>query len=356
MSRIVVIGAGMVGRGLIGELFATAGWDVHFLDVAQVVIATLAQDGGYRHIVVGNDGESETWVGHVTASLSTDANAVDHVVAADLVATAVGANVLPRLAGLLVDAQRRRPDRPVNVLLCENLHDADKVLREAVVAIDADAGAQLGLVRTSIGRMIPVTAPGEPTTEVRVEAYGFLPVDAAAMRSPVPLPRRVIVDPSVPFSFYADRKLYVHNMGHFLAGLLGATRGEKYLWQAMESAEVREIVQAAMTQSAAALAQHYHQPVGPLLLHAEDLRERFRNRALGDTIDRVVRDPQRKLADGDRVQGALALCAEEGVAAPHITLAAQLGRAYAAGELWTSDQVSAALASLRREMLSQPVV
>lgn len=335
--KIVVVGAGMVGRGLIGELFGSSGWQVHFLDVNLPLIQRLDRDEGYQHLTIDTGMKESTWIGSVSASPVADTDAaVAHIAQADLVATAVGVGVLPTVAPLLSGAVTRR-GRALDVLLCENLHDADTYMRSLI----NDEPCSIGLVRTSIGRMIPNPPPGAAATETTVaaEPYGFLPVDPVAFTSDVALPSRVIRDPSVSFSYYADRKLFVHNMGHFLTALLGQAAGDRYIWQAIERPEVRSIVYPAMIEAASAVAQRHAQRLGPLLLHVEDLLYRFSNRELSDTVERVLRDPARKLAPGDRMLGAIALCDSEGVLGDHIGLGSAMGSAVLAGTPWTFDRV-----------------
>ncbi len=68
-----------------------------------------------------------------------------------------------------------------------------------------------------------------------------------------------------------------------------------------------------MEESALALTRKFHPPAGSLLANIDDLLHRFGNRALGDTILRLGRDPLRKLAPGDRLAGAAVNAAEERV-------------------------------------------
>jgi mannitol-1-phosphate 5-dehydrogenase len=333
MSRIVIIGAGMVGRGLVGELFSTSGWQVHFLDLDDALITRLNADRGYRHCVVGRDAH-DAWISRVTASsVQNHEVALEVIASADLVATAVGQHALPAVAALLalVASRRARGYPPLNVLLCENLHEADRRMRAWMLdsGLPSEDLDRLALVRTVIGRMIPV-ATGQ-ASEVRTEAYGYLPVDGAALLEPPDLPARVIVDPLVPFDFYADRKLYVHNLGHFLTALIGRSLDLGTIHEVIAEEFPRYLVRAAMIEAGTAVATRYDQPIGPLLIHVDDLLRRFANPALNDSVDRVARDPGRKLQPGDRVLGALELCRAEGVDPTHLRLAEHLGNAAVSG-------------------------
>jgi mannitol-1-phosphate 5-dehydrogenase len=168
---------------------------------------------------------------------------------------------------------------------------------------------RVGFVRASVGRMVPVM-----TEEMRegnilrvwVEAYDRLPVDADAFVGPVP--PIVNMEPVAPFEIFVRRKLYIHNLGHAVAAYHGALAGLRYIWEAMGDKVIRTASRRAMAESAAAIALEHDVDLVPLLDHADELLERFSNRALGDTVERVGRDLPRKLAPGDRILGALSLC------------------------------------------------
>lgn len=327
---VAVLGAGMVGRGLVGELFAEAGWQVWMLDVDQTLVGRLVSDRGYRHITVSGQERTEKWVPCSGAVAVSDPTAAELVAGAELVVTSVGAQRLPGLAGLLARAQRKAGD-PVDVILCENLGSADQVLRRAVSEASDDATAEaLGLARSVVGRMIPVADPG--SSDVITERFGELPIDAAALRRPHDLPARIICDQSVPFDFYEDRKLCVHNLGHFLAALLGRTAGVKHLHEAVARPDIWGLTHAVMTESAMALLARYQACPGELLAHVYDLLDRFGNQALNDSVDRVSRDIPRKLGPGERVQRSLELAAAGSVPSRYICLTRRLAELFDTGE------------------------
>ncbi len=245
MQQAAVLGAGNIGRGFVGQLFCEAGWKVTFLEIDQTLIHRLAADGSYPHVTVSNTESVRRIIGPVTAVDTQDMNAsVGVLVAADAAATAVGARVLPQVIPLLAEAVSRRIEAgrpPLNLLLCENLHGAASIVRSLLVAalpnVSADVlDANVGLLETSIGRMIPAPDPsllaGEPTL-IRAEPYKRLPYDATAVRGePLFVPGLVGIT-DIPFDFYGDRKLYVHNMGHALTAYLGERAGVTYVWEAV---------------------------------------------------------------------------------------------------------------------------
>lgn len=333
----VVFGAGSVGRGFIGQLLCEAGWQVIFVDLDEDLVSRLNQDGGYTHVTVSRDGEFRTRIAPVVAISARDQLGInDAVFEADLVVSCVGAGALGGVVaslapGLLDRILAERP--PLNILLAENFNQVahffgDLVAQRLPEIAPAVLSGSIGLVETSIGRMIPQVAPSlraEDPTIVLAEPYRVLPFDNAAwLGQPAKIPG-LIADPEVDFDFYVERKLQVHNLGHLLCGLLAPGIGTDLIAQAISHPVISAITRSAMVESATALAVKYGASRSDLIVHVDDLLDRFNNPALGDTAARVTRDLGRKMAPNDRMLGALRTASKFGIWAPHICLGVALG-------------------------------
>lgn len=330
--KAVMYGAGNIGRGFIGALLSQAGYRVAFVDVAEAVVTTLQQRQTYPVRYVSSEGHEDVWVRNVTAVNGNDPEAVAEVIAnCDIMATAVGARILKFIVPNIVAGLRKRwamGKGALNIIICENLMDANKVLEQMLKAQLTEAECvrfdeTVGLVEASIGRMVPVQTEemkdGEPL-RVCVERYGFLPVDKDAFKGVIPeIPNLV---PASSFDFYIKRKLYVHNMGHAVCAYLGGLNGRKYIWQSIEDPDTLYLVHNAMLDSAVALSKKYGVEVADILDHVTDLLGRFRNRALMDTCQRVGGDPARKLSREDRLIGSSLLAMEQGITPVYTALGA----------------------------------
>lgn len=310
-----MFGAGNVGRGFLGQLFSESGYQVNFVDVDEPLLAAFNQRGRYTIRLVTNETTAEVTVAPVRGLLAGDREAVaDVVAAAEIGATAVGARALPFVAPNLAAGIARRADlgvnTPLNLIICENLKGAAGILREMVQASLPQAyqtylAERVGFVDTVIARMVPPLTPelrAQDPSLIIVEPYKELPVDAEAFAGPPP--DIVGMIPDSPFSFYTERKLYIHNAGHAVLGYLGYLGGYEYGYEALADDRIRAAVRGAMTESQQALEKKYGLPGGRLTAHVEDLLHRFLNHALGDTTFRLARDPIRKLDRDDRLVGA----------------------------------------------------
>ena len=335
MKQAVMYGGGNIGRGFIGALLSQSGYAVTFIDVAEPVVQALQEKHCYPVRYVSSSGHEDVLVEHVTAVNGNDAEAASEAIAnCDIMATAVGARILKFIVGNIVAGLRKRwarTDKPLNIIICENLMDAnlivEKMLKEQLTEDECRLfDARVGLVEASIGRMVPVQTDemkdGDPM-RVCVERYGFLPTDKAAFKGEIPEIRNMV--PFEPFDFYIKRKLYVHNMGHATCAYLGDLLGLEYIYQSIDVPEVRLVVQNAMLESAMALSKKYGVALDGIVLHITDLLHRFTNAALKDTCKRVGGDPGRKLAPADRMIGSATLALEQGITPAYIALGAAAG-------------------------------
>jgi len=330
--KAVMYGAGNIGRGFIGALFSQSGYDVAFIDVAKPVVEALQTRGSYPVRVLDGAGYEDVAILRVGAIDGTDAEAAAEAIAqADVMATAVGANILKFIAPNIAAGLKLRFARgakPLNILICENLMDANRVLEGLIKQHLSEAeqawfGENVGLVEASIGRMVPVQTEqmkDGDALRVCVERYGYLPVDRDAFRGEIPQIRNMV--PFSPFDFYIRRKLYIHNLGHATAAYLGLYTGKMLIADAIDEPEILFLAQGAMLESAEALSKKYGVALPEILRHIQDLLARFANRSLGDTCARVGADPVRKLAASDRLIGSARLCLEQGVTPAYLCVGA----------------------------------
>ena len=331
----VMYGGGNIGRGFIGALLSQSGYRVTFIDVAPPVVEHLQKNECYPIRYVFSGGHEDVLVENVTAVNGNDMEAASDVIAAcDIMATAVGARILKFIIPNIVAGLRKRwamGDKPLNIIVCENLMDANLVvegmIKEQLTEDEkVKFDATVGLVEASIGRMVPVQTEemkdGEPM-RVCVERYGFLPTDKAAFKGGVPEIKNMV--PFEPFDFYLKRKLYIHNMGHATCAYLGDLLKLQYIYQSIDVADVRILVQNAMLESAVALSKKYGVELGGIVMHITDLLNRFTNAALMDTCARVGGDPGRKLSPDDRLIGSSLLALEQGITPAYIAVGAAAG-------------------------------
>lgn len=333
-------GAGNIGRGFIGKLFSESGYEVVFIDINPVVLEKINNDRSYPVRIVSEGSFYEDTVKNVRAVSAADIELVaQEISTCDIMATAVGVNVLPRIikpvaAGLKKRWADKNP-APLDIIICENLLDANhylaKLLKQELNEYEAGLFEEkIGLVEASIGRMVPVmTAEMQEGNPLRVwvEPYSVLPVDKAAFKGDIPEIKNMV--PFSPFDFYIQRKLFLHNMAHALASYLGFLNNSTYIWEALKNPYIKLITAWAMQESAVAMSLEHNVHTLKLISNADDLIYRFCNKLLGDTVERVGKDPVRKLSGNDRMIGAVNLCMKHGVVPVYISIGIAAGFLFA---------------------------
>ncbi|GAB7387490.1 mannitol-1-phosphate 5-dehydrogenase [Bacillaceae bacterium] len=305
----VHFGAGNIGRGFIGALLAQSGYDVCFVDVNAALVDALNEKRSYR-IILADETKQEWEIGKVRAidSQADREKVVEAIAGADLVTTAVGANVLPLIADLIADGLRKRSrerEKALNIIACENRIGASSFLREKVFASLTETEKafferQFGFPDAAVDRIVPNQSHDDPLT-VTVEPFYEWIVNQTQVKGEKPLVRGVTyVDDLTP---YIERKLFTVNTGHAIAAYLGYCRGHRTIHQALVDPFIRESVEKALNETGALLIAKFGFASAEHDAYIEKIIARFQNPYISDDVTRVARSPIRKLGANDRLVG-----------------------------------------------------
>lgn len=308
MKKAVMFGGGNIGRGFIGAVLAEAGYHVVFADVNQDLLCKLNELGKYTvHI---RDIECrEQLVENVSGVNSTTDEVVKEIASADLVTTAVGLTVLPRIAGAVANGIKARMEAGskeyLNIIACENAIRASSQLKNAVyekldVVTKAYADMYVGFPDSAVDRIVPPVAndPENPL-DVTVESFYEWSVERSGFRGEIPdIPAMHVVDNLMA---YLERKLFTLNTGHCITAYLGFLKGYETIEQAIADEKIYAIVRGAMTESGEGLIKKHGFEPDVHWAYMESILKRYQNPYLKDALVRIGREPNRKLAPTDRL-------------------------------------------------------
>ena len=103
--KAIMYGAGNIGRGFIAERFYLSGYETVFIDVNTQMVDAINEAREYPIYVTMGTEYVPTWIKNVRAVNGRDeAAAVAEIADADIMATALGANILPFVAPLIAKA------------------------------------------------------------------------------------------------------------------------------------------------------------------------------------------------------------------------------------------------------------
>lgn len=316
--KAVHFGAGNIGRGFVGLILHDAGYEVVFADVAAPLIDALAAVDSYTVHEVGEGGRDRVVTGFRAVNSASDADGVcDEIATADVVTTAVGPTILRFVAPHIAEALRRRPAElpPLQVMACENAINATDILRDEVAAaIGQDEWAKLHgravFANTAVDRIVPGQA-ADAGLDVTVETFFEWVVERAPFGDHVPaIPDATFVDDLAP---YIERKLFTVNTGHASVAYLGFVQGYTKLSDALGDETVARIATRVLQETSTLLVAKHGLDPEVQRAYREKILRRFANPGLPDTVQRVGRQPLRKLSRHERFIGPAAELAQRGL-------------------------------------------
>jgi mannitol-1-phosphate 5-dehydrogenase len=313
--KAVHFGAGNIGRGFVGLILHNAGYEVVFADVNAELIDALSSSSSYLVREVGAGASTSTVTNYRALNSATnEASVVTEIATADVVTTAVGPNILRFVAPVIALALASRDAAlpPLAVMACENAINATDILRDAVVASLKDSSllARAVFANTAVDRIVPGQPEGAGL-DVTVEAFFEWAVEATPFGDNVPvIPEAHFVADLAP---YIERKLFTVNTGHATTAYLGFVAGATTISEAIAIPSVLAGVRAVLAETKALLVAKHDFAAEVQQGYIEKNLLRFANDELTDTVDRVGRQPLRKLSRNERFVGPAAELAERGL-------------------------------------------
>jgi mannitol-1-phosphate 5-dehydrogenase len=202
-------------------------------------------------------------------------------------------------------------------------------LRASVQCLNTVIGKMSGIVtdEAQIADQGLVRLAGATGRCVLVEAFNHILITRIAWSDfPRGIPIFTEKDNLLPFE---EAKLYGHNATHALMGYLARRQGYNTIADVRRNPQILELARAAFLQeSGAALIRKYREfdqlfTEAGYRDYAEDLLCRMMNPHLRDLVERVVRDPRRKLGWDDRLVGTMRLALGQGITPRYYALGAR---------------------------------
>ena len=308
MKRALHFGAGNIGRGFIGKIISEAGYEVIFADVNGQVIDQLNIDKEYEVEVVGENSKTDI-VKNVSGIMSNDPEKVKEAgLRVSLITTAVGPNVLKIIAGSFADIIKARKEKgmeeELNIIACENMVKGTTFLKENIYeklneSEKEYADKYIGFPDSAVDRIVPpVNAEGKKPTYVVVEEFYEWIVDRNLIKGDLELEGMIKTDNLMA---YIERKLFTLNTGHAITAYIGKYKKYKTIDESIKDADIRNIVKGAMGESGEVLINRYSFDREEHFKYIDKIIKRFENIYLKDDVERVGRQPLRKLGKNERL-------------------------------------------------------
>lgn len=324
MKKAIQFGAGNIGRGFIGAVLSEAGYHVVFADVNELVVNKINEDGKYTVAIMDTEC-TEQVITNISAVDSRSPELAKEIAQAQVVTTAVGLGILPRIAGALAAGIAERQAQGVteylNVIACENGLRASSQLKEHVYSHlteeqKAYADEYVAFPDCSVDRIVPPIKSENPI-DVVVEKFYEWNVERASIKGDLQMEGMNLADNLIA---YIERKLFTLNTGHAITAYLGKLKGLSTIADSIADEEIYTIVKAAMQESGEGLVAKYGFDHDAHFAYIDKIIGRFRNPHLQDDVTRVGREPLRKLSANDRLIKPTMTAIEHGFATPNLVL------------------------------------
>ncbi len=325
MKTFLGIGAGPIQTGIFVSGAHQGGFDCIVLaEVDAELVAAIRKSGGIIVNTAGKEGVVNHSYGNIEIYNPLDKEDLRILIAiaseATALATALPATAFYRHLGWLRDAFSMRPQQTRYFYAAENSRSAARELSEAIGTFP-----QTYYLDTVIGKMskifttaecdLPPLAPGLDRGHL-VEEFNTIYTDAAPGIENVGIAG---LYPKTDLEPFEEAKLYGHNAVHFLLATLAARKGCRYMSDAIKYPELlRSALNALKKECGMALCKkfagkdEFFTPAS-FNSYADELLDRMVSPVLNDSVERIIRDPERKLGWNDRIIGAIRLCLSQGV-------------------------------------------
>ena len=296
MKKAVHFGAGKIGRGFIAELLHDSGYEIVFGDVVDALVDIVNKDHEYPLFLIDHDYQEKI---------------IDHVIAY---------SNIPKIAPLLTQGLKKRLEQgggKVTVMACENAIMGTDILKKAMIETGILTEEQIDEIgvypNTAVDRMVfGGVHNGKEGIEIG-DAFE-LAIERGKLIDPdsEPIKGAEYVD---DLMMYLQRKIYIINCGHAIAGYYGqALKGYEIVQDALRDPDLLPQIRAAMLESASALEKKYGFTHESLVDYMETMMvKRFTTPGVVDPIARVSREPIRKISPNDRIMGPANNCETYGL-------------------------------------------
>ena len=321
MKKAIHFGAGKIGRGFIAELLHDSGYEIIFGDVVDELVDSINKEHQYPLFLIDHNYE-EKIINHVSAysNIKDSDKLIDEMCQAEIITTSVMATNLSKVAPLIAKGLQKRLEQTkdkVIVMACENAIMGTDILKKAMIETNILTEEELDSIavfpNTAVDRMVfGGVHNGKEGIEIG-DAYELV-IEKNKLEDPnsQPIKGAEYVD---DLMMYLQRKIYIINCGHAIAGYYGQVfKNYEIVQDSLRDPDLLPQIRQAMLESAAALEKKYGFSHDDLVEYMETMMiKRFTTPGVVDPISRVSREPIRKIAANDRIMGPANLCEEYGL-------------------------------------------
>jgi len=329
--KVLILGAGRIGRGFVTGLLRKNDVDITFFDYNEELVNSMNERKSYTIHVLGDENKNTVVSGYQAYSIAELETLVREWESADFIFTAVGGKNLTTVAKLLAGAFQAsvKPEGRYykNIVTCENWIDPANKLQTAILEALSEPSKEAFIKHIGVSESVVMAtgAAAPPDTDLKnpvdtwVQDFWYLPVDRERILGE--LPAWKYFDFISGFADLLQQKIYTNNTSVALIAYLGYLKGHIYVADAANDPEIVPILNDAYKEINAALIHGLGVTEESQLKFSRRAKSKYQDRNIIDLVVRIARDPIRKLKPSDRLIGPAQLALKTGTKPKAIALA-----------------------------------
>ncbi|MBO1308677.1 mannitol-1-phosphate 5-dehydrogenase [Enterococcus sp. 669A] len=319
MNSTLIIGAGKIGRGFIGQLMNLNGWHIYYAEYDQSLVDALNQENRYEVHILGNE-ERNSVVDNYEAFRLNEAKLNDAWKNSSLIFTAVGGKNLPSIARGLAEAFKANPEAGLkNIVTGENWKNPASDLRDAIYEhLSADDirlfESQVGITEAVIMRIAVESSKEQKEqhpADVWVQDFWDLPIDRARfLGNP---PKLEFVEFIDNFGSFLERKLYTNNTSNATIAYMGYQKGFEYTADAANDPSIERVLDKVYDEINEMVVRELGVDKSDQEDFAQKAKKKYSDKTIVDQLYRHAADPIRKLGPNDRLIAPAKMALKNGI-------------------------------------------
>ncbi len=293
MSKVAVVGAGKTGRGFIGRLLAEDNAEIVFIDKNEALVNELNSKKEFDVRFFGNVREAFK-VSNFKAYTWENAD----IEGCDLILVSVGGQNLSDVGASL--AKLLKDDIHYTIITCENSSKPSVVLSAAIGNKDISV-SEATVFCTTTDDGLDIDSENYPYLQCNADLLGGYEMKIKGIR------------PIDNFGNFLTRKLYTYNAASCVIAYLGYVKGYSDYASAANDPEILEQLDKNYEVTNKVLCKEFGYDEADQAEFAALSKEKFCSKTIVDTVARNARDPERKMAKGERIIGPMCLIYENGI-------------------------------------------
>lgn len=335
LKNALIIGAGNIGRGVLGLLLDNSQYNLEFYDVDFDKMKDLESKGSYSVFVA-----EEEPIKHCISNFKVvkDGELEDAIYRNNMIFCCVYEGAFPSIAKTLAKSIQRKHiegAEDMNVMLCVNSLRAPQIFTNLVEEELNNNLEYREYFSNHVGiNQVMVLSAGLPISDdfskedpfsVMITPNPHIEIDGNSFKGEKPAIKNIEFVSNAEGRIY--RKVYVGNMRHTMAAFMGANKGYTFIYEAQKNPDIYKCIVGAFNESHQAIKSEY------TFDQDEDKSwENYMNdkltQEIKDPIERVTANPIIKLSNNERFIGPAKLCLQHNIIPFYICMGIAYGISY----------------------------